>query len=234
MTKIVIVDYEFIIGDNTLNSAEKESVYSKLTLKKNRRFFSVGTLNGILSAKAMLSRLTLMDEQITHRTGVYCTQYGYLHPDFNDLLVKVDTQNIANQNTLFKTLWHSNKINPFLITLSLSNNLLGLVSQELGIKSDCAAFLRGNTGLLAALREARLLLYCNKVDYALVMASGVADNTSSKLQKKEFGLSLMLKREDEKEKYFPLPNYDELLSFYGEQPYYGNDLSFIRKLISVC
>ncbi|QCT19982.1 hypothetical protein FEM41_10105 [Jejubacter calystegiae] len=234
MEKIVVVDHEFIIGDNAVNPVEKETSHIELTLKKNRRFFSIGTLNGILSAKKMFSRLTLTDEQITRSTGIYCTQFGYLHPDFNDLLAKIDTRALDDQGTLFNTMWYSNKINPFLLTRSLSNNLLGLVSQEFGIKSDCAAFLRDNTGLLAALREAQLSLYCNKVDYALVMASGVADKTSSEQQKTEFGLSLMLKRDDGKGKCPTLPDYDELLNYYQTQGHCGNNLSFVRKLISVC
>lgn len=234
MEKIVVIDHELITGDNSVNSPEKASLHIELSLKKNRRFFSIGTLNGILSAKKMFSRLALTDQQITHDTGIYCTQFGYLHPDFNDLLAKIDTRILDGQEVLFNTIWHSNKINPFLITRALSNNLLGLVSQELGIKSDCAAFLRGNTGLLAALREAQLSLYCNKVDYALVMASGVTDKPSSEQPGTEFGISLMLKRDDGKEKYPPLPNYDELLNYYQQQEGYRNNLSFIRKVISVC
>ncbi|WP_316426003.1 hypothetical protein [Klebsiella oxytoca] len=234
MKKVVVVEHEFITGNNTVNPTESETPHIELSLKKNRRFFSIGTLNGILSAKNIFSRLKLTEEQLTRRTGIYCAQFGYLHPNFDDLLGKIDTQSLNGKDGLFNTIWHSNKINPFLITLSLSNNLLGLVSQELGMKSDCAAFLRGNTGLLAALREAQLSLSCNKVDYALVMASGIIGKISSDQQKIEFGFSLMLKRENAQENYPHLPDYNELLNYYQNEVDCENNISFVRKLISVC
>ncbi|MEX0446960.1 hypothetical protein [Xenorhabdus sp. SGI246] len=145
--------------------------------KKIRRFYSTGTKKGLISTRKSLisAKLDISDPKI--RFGLYTTQYGYLHPLPSELLPENEQIKASNTNNIFQTIWQCERVNPFLITLSLSNNLLGVLSQELKLQCDCASFLRGNLGLLSAFREAELCLNNDLIDYALVVASGIGSVT---------------------------------------------------------
>ncbi|REF27533.1 hypothetical protein BDD26_2321 [Xenorhabdus cabanillasii] len=167
--------------------------------KKLRRYYSTGTKKGIISTrKALISAcLDVSDPKI--RFGLYTTQYGYLHPLPSELLPVHEQTKINNSNSIYQAIWECERVNPFLITLSLSNNLLGVLSQELSLQCDCASFLRGNLGLLSAFSEAELCLNNNLIDYALVVASGigsVTQNTQSGFSGEfvEFAVTFILTR----------------------------------------
>lgn len=232
MKRLTLIDYEFIIGDIASSSLKSKSSHIELRLKKNHRFYSAGTLQGIQSAKNLVDRLNLTDVQIEQRTGIYCSQFGYLHPNFDDFLKVGETSSLNCVGDFYYSIWNSHKLNPFLVTLSLSNNLLGLTSQELKMKTDCASFLRGNIGFLAALNEARLSLNYKNIDYALIMASGIScDNKNNEAGSEVFGVSLFVKLEDTQKKYSSLPNCDELYDLYRYEIDCLENLSFLKKLI---
>lgn len=236
MNELAFIDYELIVNDGTLSGQRNEQNRVELSLKKNRRFYSIGTQHGIQSAKNILSRLPAAKSKVSHRIGLYCTQFGYLHPNCDDFIGKIETSSLKTKEELFYFIWNSHKINPFLVTLSLSNNLLGLASQELGVKFDCASFLRGNIGLLAAFQEAKLALNSQRVEYALVMASGLykhVNKGSYKTEGKEFGVSFMLKRNSIENKYLATLDPDILCNRYQFGEYRLEDLAFIKMIISL-
>ncbi|WP_047685773.1 MULTISPECIES: hypothetical protein [Xenorhabdus] len=209
--------------------------------EKLRRFYSTGTQKGVISARKalILAGLDIHDPKM--KFGLYATQYGYLHPLPEELLPE-DTQTQAKKqensaNSIFKTIWQSEQINPFLVTLSLSNNLLGVLSQELQVQCDCASFLRGNIGLLAALSEAELNLNSHLIDYALVVASGIG-HVPQECQPDlsgeyvEFGVTFILTRVENTTPQDPtyLIDITHLNQHYRDKNYAAETLLFIKEL----
>ncbi|WP_340613824.1 hypothetical protein [Xenorhabdus thailandensis] len=204
---------------------------------KLRRFYSTGTKKGIISTRRALisAGLDINDPKI--RFGLYTTQYGYLHPLPSELLPEYEQTQTNNPNSIFQTIWECEQVNPFLITLSLSNNLLGVLSQELNLQCDCASFLRGNLGLLSAFSEAELCLNSGLIDYALVVASGIG-NVSQESQSEfagggvEFGVTFILTKVENQvsQENLHLIDITRLYQNYREGNYAAETLLFIKEL----
>lgn len=109
--------------------------------------------------------------QLSENCGLYTGQSGYQHPDIDDYQQALANYQQSDQSK-FSHLWHSRQLNPFLAIKGLPNNLLGLISIELGIKGDCSAFAMDHQGAATALNEALFNLQHGFVDRALVISAG--------------------------------------------------------------
>ncbi|PHM50473.1 hypothetical protein [Xenorhabdus miraniensis] len=209
------------------------------TLLKNsklRRFYSRGTEKCLIATRKLLLSAGLDIDDPTIKFGLYATQYGYLHPMPCELLPEWESDEIRSENDIYQTMWTSEQVNPFLITLSLSNNLLGVLSQELGLQGDCASFLRGNMGLLSAFKEAELLLNNGVIDYALVVASGMgrvggAPQSDASETFVEFGVTFILTRSALED--YPIIDIASLSRMYHEGSYSVETLNFINDIAEV-
>ncbi|MDC9594859.1 hypothetical protein [Xenorhabdus sp. IM139775] len=203
---------------------------------KLRRFYAIGTEKGLISSRRALrsSGLNIHDPAI--KFGLYATQYGYLHPMPSELLAEAGQNGVKDEHDIYRTIWTSGQVNPFIITLSLSNNLLGVLSQELGLQGDCASFLRGNMGLLSAFNEAELLLSQGTIDYALVVASGMghlAREPQPDMAKPfvEFGVTFILTSDNEpSQRHYPTINVAALYRRYREGNYSAETIHFIKDI----
>ncbi|MDC9613376.1 hypothetical protein PSI19_05630 [Xenorhabdus khoisanae] len=204
--------------------------------RKLRRFYSRGAEKCLISTRKLLLSAGLNIDDPTIKFGLYATQYGYLHPMPCELLPEWEPDGIKSVNDIYQAMWTSERVNPFLITLSLSNNLLGVLSQELGLQGDCASFLRGNMGLLSALKEAELLLNNGVIDYALVVASGmgkVGDAPQSDASETfvEFGVTFILTRSAQED--YPIIDIASLSRLYHEGHYSAETLNFINDIAEI-
>ncbi|WP_340617268.1 hypothetical protein [Xenorhabdus entomophaga] len=206
------------------------------TLIKNsklRRFYSRGTEKCLIATRKLLLSAGLDIDDPAIKFGLYATQYGYLHPMPCELLPEWEPDEIRSENDIYQAMWTSERVNPFLITLSLSNNLLGVLSQELGLQGDCASFLRGNTGLLSAFKEAELLLNNGVIDYALVVASGMGKVLQSDDPETfvEFGVTFIFTRSAQED--YPIIDIASLSRMYHEGNYSAETLNFIKDIAEV-
>lgn len=218
---MIILDTKFIDADTdrmSLVDIEK---------KKNRRFYAKGTEFGILAAKQLWQKHNMESNKATSQIGLYMSQYGYLHPNVDDLLNSLDFANLNALDQVFSVLWNTAKINPFLVTISLSNNLLGLVSQELNVRGDCASFLRGNIGLLSAFQEAELMFQLGRLDYALVVISGVGYQDQNR---RTFGCCFFLVQQSKKNTLSESISTN-LINEFNTGKYGPEDISFIKKIL---
>lgn len=219
---MIILDTKFI------DSYENHTSLIDIEKKKNRRFYAKGTELGILAAKQLWNKYNIQLNMTTSRIGIYTSQYSYLHPNTNDLFGTLDLANIESLEQIYSVLWTTSKINPFLVTLSLSNNLLGLVSQELNVRGDCASFLRGNIGLISAFQEAEFMLRIGKLDCALVVISGLGfkDNTHH-----PFGCCFLIVQQ-----YRSIVSSesisDNLIKEFRTGKYHPEDISFIKQILN--
>lgn len=218
---MIILDTEFIDGD------KDRTFLVDIEKKKNRRFYATGTELGILAAKQLWHKHNIQSDKTTGRLGIYTSQYSYLHPNVDNLLGSIDFANIEPLERIYSVLWTSAKINPFLVTLSLSNNLLGLVSQELNIQGDCASFLRGNIGLLSAFQEAEFMLRLGKLDYALVVISGLGYQDKNR---HSFGCCFLLVQQHS-DVILPELILANLINEFHTGKYGPEDISFIKQII---
>jgi hypothetical protein len=105
--------------------------------------------------------------------------------------------------------------------------LLGLVTQELNIQGDCASFLRGNTGLLSAFQEAELMLRMGKLDYALIVISGLGYQDNNRYS---FGSCFLLVQQHG-DTVLPELTSANLINEFHTGKYGSEDISFIKKII---
>lgn len=104
--------------------------------------------------------------------GIYAGQYGYLHPHLEEFIPAFIETHPDSMQTAFKDAWESSKVNPFIVTNMLNNNLLGLLSLHWGIAGDCAALVRDSLSAVAAIQEAMFSLQQQFCDVALVICAG--------------------------------------------------------------
>ncbi|WP_339379089.1 hypothetical protein [Xenorhabdus lircayensis] len=235
--EIKLIAYDLISDHPEFNSLNHGNDGSELIKnRKLRRFYSIGTEKGLISTRRslLLSELNIDDPAI--KFGLYATQYGYLHPMPSELLTEAGQNGVKDENDMYQTIWASEQINPFIITLSLSNNLLGVLSQELGLQGDCTSFLRGNIGLLSAFNEAELLLSSGTIDYALVVASGMgilAREPQPDLAKTfvEFGVTFILTSDEaQRQKHYSSVDIASLCRMYREGNYSAETIHFIKDI----
>ncbi|PHM62431.1 hypothetical protein [Xenorhabdus ishibashii] len=235
---IKLINYNITTPCHLFNSLNDEKDGNELIKNaKLRRFYSTGTKKGIISTRRALiaSGLNISDPKI--KFGLYTTQYGYLHPLPSELLPEHEQAKAHHSKHIYQTIWECERVNPFLITLSLSNNLLGILSQELNLQCDCAAFLRGNLGLLSAFSEAELCLNNHLIDYALVVASGIGSITQD-IQSEfsggsiEFGATFILTRVENQapQGNSHLIDIPYLYQNYSERNYAAETLFFIKDI----
>ncbi|CDH22690.1 hypothetical protein [Xenorhabdus bovienii] len=234
---VKLISYNVTSHHPSLNSLNYENNGGEL-IKNNklRRFYSIGTEKGIISARRalMLSGLDIADPN--KKFGLYTTQYGYLHPMPSELNPEQEEHGAENEHEIYQTIWNSVQVNPFLITLSLSNNLLGVLSQELSLQCDCASFLRGNIGLLSAFSEAELFLSNGMIDYALVVASGMGNITHDAQSDGEedfveFGVTFILaKGERPTLQDYPTIDISSLNRMYREGNHCAEAVLFINEI----
>ncbi|OTA19023.1 hypothetical protein Xbed_02718 [Xenorhabdus beddingii] len=205
--------------------------------KKLRRFYAMGTEKGLISTRRALRLSGLNMDDPTIKFGLYATQYGYLHPMPAELLAEAGQKGVKDENEMYQTIWASEQINPFIITLTLSNNLLGVLSLELGLQGDCASFLRGNIGLLSAFNEAELSLSSGAIDYALVVASGMGTLAREPQQSDvaktfvEFGVTFILTSDEEqRQKNDSSVDIASLCRLYREGNYSAETIHFIKDI----
>lgn len=218
---MIILDTEFIDADTDITSL------IDIEKKKNRRFYAKGTGFGILAAKQLWQKHNIESNKVTSQIGLYMSQYGYLHPNVDDLLGNLDFANLEDLDQVFSVLWTTTKINPFLVTISLSNNLLGLVSQELDVRGDCASFLRGNIGLISAFQEAELMFQLGKLDYALVVISGVGYQEQNR---RTFGCCFLLMQQNSNITLSESIS-NSLIDEFNTGKYGPEDISFIKQIL---
>ncbi|CDH33817.1 hypothetical protein [Xenorhabdus bovienii] len=233
-----LVSYNLISDHPQFNSLGHDHDGSDLIRKRKlKRFYSIGTKQGLISTRQSLLLSGLDIDEPAIKFGLYTTQYGYLHPMPSELFPDMEQNKVKDKNEIYQTSWASEQINPFLITLSLSNNLLGVLSQELGLQGDCASFLRGNIGLLSAFNEAELLLNSGFIDYALVVASGmgsmVCDPPSGISEEfVEFGITFILASgEKQTQKDYPSIDISSLYRMYREGNYSAETIDFIKDIV---
>ncbi|MDC9597287.1 hypothetical protein [Xenorhabdus anantnagensis] len=235
--KIRLIGYHLNCDHPQFNCPVSDNDESALTINsKLRRFYSKGTEKCLISTRRLLLSSSLNIDDPAIKFGLYATQYGYLHPMPGELLPEWEQNGVRNEQDIYQAIWASEQVNPFLITLSLSNNLLGVLSQELALQGDCASFLRGNIGLLSAFNEAELLLNNGVIDYALVVASGmgqidrIAQSDISETFV-EFGVTFILTRDDKPmQKDCPIVDIASLSRMYHEGNYSAETLDFINDI----
>ncbi|CDG23333.1 protein of unknown function [Xenorhabdus poinarii G6] len=235
--KLTLVGYHLNSDHPQFNRSAVNPDDSALVEKsKLRRFYSRGAKKCLISTRKLLleSGLNIRDPAI--KFGMYASQYGYLHPMPHELLPEWKQNGGVSEHDIYQSIWTSAQINPFLITLSLSNNLLGVLSQELDLQGDCASFIRGNIGLLSAFKEAALLLNNGVIDYAFVVASGMGKvDTGISEAFVEFGVTFILTNDQKPQQHNHYPGIDitSLCRMYREGGYTAENLYFIKDILAL-
>jgi len=114
-------------------------------------------------------------DQLPERLGLYVSQSGIQHSDYDDYQNAMDDLN-QRDSLNFTSLWQSRKIHPLVAINGLSNNMLSQISVLWNIQGDCAAFVRDEHGAACALEEAFFSLSSGSVDCALVVVGGTSQD----------------------------------------------------------
>jgi hypothetical protein len=72
----------------------------------------------------------------------------------------------------FKQVWDCSRVNPFIVTNGLNNNLLGVTGLQWALNGDACAFIRDQFGSHGALQEAAFSLKAGYCDLAMVAVAG--------------------------------------------------------------
>ncbi|MAZ66754.1 MAG: hypothetical protein CMF25_06555 [Kangiellaceae bacterium] len=140
--------------------------------RKYQRFGGRVAAEAVAAVEKALAMAEIEPQQFDQRFGLYTSQAGFQHSDLDDY--HQGFSQATDEAPLYDTLWNSKAVNPFLAIKGLSNNLMGLISVLWEIRGDCSAFLRDQSGAMAALSEACFQLQAGYIDAALVVMSGTA------------------------------------------------------------
>ena len=172
--KVVISGYGLSFDNHQDHASltKKNLNVPPVTLSRRALRFSCRVLAEALAAcQHAITMSGLEPDHLSENCGLYTSQSGYQHPDIDDYQQALVNSQQSSQST-FSYLWNSRQFNPFLAIKGLPNNLLGLISIEMGIKDDCAAFVLDQQGAAAALNEALFNIQYGFVDRALVISAG--------------------------------------------------------------
>ncbi|ASA56073.1 beta-ketoacyl synthase N-terminal-like domain-containing protein [Vibrio gazogenes] len=171
-----------------------------------KRAMSPSAASAITATEHALSMAKFDPEDKKGRVGLYAGQYGYLNPtlsDFQAALDESDLSDSADHVQVFRELWYSNRVSPFLLTNILNNNILGMLSLHWGITGDSGAFIRDSLGSTCALQDAVDNLRYGECDIAVVACAGSQESDLGRQSfthphSDEFGaVTLILARADE-------------------------------------
>lgn len=137
--------------------------------RKLKRYMAPFTINSLTATTTALADLTLTER--AKDVGIYTSQTGYSNPFYAEFSAALPSNTESAEET-FKALWLSERVNPFLITNALNNNLLGVSGLNWQLNGDACAFIRDQFGAFGALQEAMTAIAVGECQLAIVAVGG--------------------------------------------------------------
>ncbi len=145
--------------------------------RKLKRYMAPAAINSLTATSEALAHISLAERAT--EVGIYTSQTGYGSPFYSEFSAALPESADSAAQT-FKALWSSERVNPFLITNALNNNLLGISGLNWQLNGDACAFIRDQLGAFGALQEAIVAIDAGECQLAIVAIAGNSNDPLAK------------------------------------------------------
>lgn len=159
--------------------------------RRLRRFAPSYSTWALLATQDALGEAGLADTPFDRdRCGLYCAQgdstAGSFH-SFADTMKALSPARCGDLTAWTEELLQRRRFDPFTVIRSLGNNMLGIVSNSLALRGDCAAYVQDESASVTAIQRALFSLRHGYCDIAIVAAAGSYNDVRPLLEYRNLG-----------------------------------------------